>query len=59
MSSVELLDLIQDKLSNALYYGDLENGVKWLNEKAHEDFIRHYPYLNKAIGEIMDIVLDE
>jgi hypothetical protein len=26
---------------------DLENGVKWLNDKAHEDFKTNYPELSK------------
>jgi len=42
----------QDSLSGALQ-SDLENGVRWLNEKAADEFKRKYPELNKWIGEFM------
>jgi hypothetical protein len=59
MTKEELLDLIQSKLHDALYSGDLENGVAWLNEIAHEEFVNSYPLLNKAIGEIMHMELED
>jgi hypothetical protein len=59
MTKAELLDLIQSKLHDALYYGDLESGVAWLNEKAHEDFVKFYPHLNRAIGEIMHMEVED
>lgn len=48
----EQLDRIQDLLSDALQ-GDLENGVKWLNELASAEFVQKYPRLSEAIGKIM------
>ena len=51
---MKTLDDLQDALSLALQ-GDLENGVRWLNEEATAKFIQDYPSLNKVIGEIMDL----
>lgn len=33
---------------------DLENGVKWLNEHAAEEFKRKYPALVKAMEALSD-----
>ena len=41
---------IQDAISVALQ-GDLENGVKWLNEAASCKFRKEYPALAKLIGD--------
>jgi len=41
---------IQDAISIALQ-GDLENGVKWLNEAASCKFRKEYPALAKLIGD--------
>jgi hypothetical protein len=43
---------IADALSDALQ-SDLENGVKWLNERASERFTADYPELRKAIAAIL------
>ena len=53
MTKEELLESIQEKLHDALWGGDLENGVAWLNQEAAYKFQKEYPYLSKAIGEIM------
>jgi hypothetical protein len=46
------LERVQDLLSDALQ-SDLENGVKWLNEMASEEFAKKYPALVEAINTIM------
>lgn len=33
---------------------DLENGVKWMNEAAAEEFKRKYPALTKALEALRD-----
>lgn len=44
---------IMDNISDALQ-SDLENGVKWLNEKASEGFSKKYPALLKVIKDLND-----
>lgn len=50
MNINEIQELLQDALSS-----DLEQGVKWLNENAADEFLTKYPELNKAIIKIMKI----
>jgi len=38
------------------WQADMENGVKWLNEKAIEDFKKKYPELNKSISRTMQFL---
>ena len=45
---------ILDELHSALY-GDLENGVAWLNDKAAADFATSYPSLNKFVGWLRNL----
>ena len=42
---------IMDNILDALQ-SDLENGVKWLNEKASDDFSKKYPALYQVIKEL-------
>jgi hypothetical protein len=47
---------IEDLLNNLhdAYYNDsFENGVAWLNKIEHEDFVKKYPSLHKAITDLM------
>jgi len=42
---------IDDEISDAIQ-SDLENGVKWLNELAADDFKRKYPAINAVLSKI-------
>lgn len=42
----------QNSLASACQ-SDLENGARWLNERAAEEFQAKYPALNAWIGEFM------
>lgn len=42
---------ISDAISDALS-SDLENGVKWLNEKAADDFKQGYPALHAFLSNL-------
>lgn len=53
-----LLKEISNRLDDALQ-SDLENGVRSLNEKAAESFMRNYPALNDVIRWINDIYFEE
>jgi len=47
---------IEDLLNNlhdAYFNYSFENGVAWLNKIEHEDFVKKYPSLHKAIVELM------
>lgn len=57
MDSEELIEKILDEWHLALY-GDLEQGVAWLNEKASVEFAKKYPNLN-AFGEFLSDLEDE
>ncbi len=48
---------ICDLLSFALQ-ADLENGVQWMNEEAGRKFVKDYPELAKAIGQINEAYYD-
>ena len=48
---ISLFNLI-DELHDEFYQHTFENGVKWLNEKAAKDFLKIYPDLVKAIGNV-------
>ena len=39
---------IQGELAEAISH-DCENGVRWLNQRAAEDFLKNFPELNAAI----------
>lgn len=43
------IEEVQDEWQSALY-GDLENGVKWLNEAASEKFAKDYPEISSFGG---------
>jgi hypothetical protein len=49
--SKKLLEKILDEWQFALY-GELENGVAWLNETASEKFAKDHPHLVK-FGEFL------
>ena len=57
MDSEELIKKICDEWHSALY-GDLEQGVAWLNEKASDEFAKKYPNLIK-FGEWLSDLEDE
>lgn len=48
MTEDELRREIAAELAQALCE-DCENGVKWLNERAHDEFVTRYPNLAKAM----------
>lgn len=50
MTITEIKDLLHAGL-----YGDLECGVKWMNEEASAKFAANYPNLLKAIETIMEL----
>lgn len=54
LMKIKTLEDLQDALSLALQ-GDLENGVRWLNEEASAKFVKDYPSLNEVLGKIMDL----
>jgi len=51
------IETVQDLLADALQ-SDLENGVGWLNDIAHEKFANDYPETAKAISTIMSYCED-
>jgi len=55
---LKTIEDIQDAISYALQ-GDLEHGVRCLNEEAAKEFVTKYPSLNKVLGEINDIEVEE
>ena len=57
MDNKELLEKILDEWHSALY-GDLEQGVAWLNEKASNEFAEKHPNLVK-FGEWLSDLEDE
>ena len=57
MDSEELIRTICDEWHMALY-GDLEQGVAWLNEKASNEFAEKYPDLVK-FGEWLSDLEDQ
>ena len=57
MDNKELIKKICDEWHMALY-GDLENGVAWLNEKASEEFAEKYPNLMR-FGDFLFNLEDE
>ena len=42
---------LDDEISDAIQ-SDLENGAKWLNELAADDFKRKYPAINAILSRI-------
>ena len=42
-------DMVHDAIQS-----DLEHGVKWLNERAAEEFHKKYPAISKVLGQIME-----
>lgn len=44
----------QEVFSDALA-SDLEHGVKWLNERAWDDFRRNYPELYNALQHFFEV----
>ena len=46
------LEELQDKIAMALQ-SDLENGVKWLNERAARRWEEDYPELSRVITQIL------
>ena len=57
MDSKQLLEKILDEWHSALY-GELENGVAWLNEAASVKFAKDHPHLVK-FGEFLSDLEDE
>ena len=57
MDNKELIKKICDEWHSALY-GDLEQGVAWLNEKASNEFAEKHPNLIK-FGEFLSDLEDE
>lgn len=58
MDSEELIKKICDEWHSALY-GDLEQGVAWLNEKASDEFAKKYPNLTKFGEWLSDLELKD
>lgn len=56
--STSLIKELQDDFHYALY-GDLENGVKWLNEAASAEFVNKYPRVHAAIVKLMEINVED
>jgi hypothetical protein len=51
----EALEEIDNELNTAAQ-DDCENGVKWLNERAAEGYLKEYPCTLAAISEVHRIV---
>jgi hypothetical protein len=50
----EALEEIDNELNTAAQ-DDCENGVKWLNERAAEGYLKEYPCTLAAISEVLRI----
>lgn len=48
------LEAIDEEL-NAAAQDDCESGVKWLNERAAEWYLKEYPHTSAAISKVIDI----
>lgn len=48
------LEAIDEALNDAAQ-DDCESGVKWLNERAAEGYLKEYPHTSAAISKVIDI----
>jgi len=45
-----------DEALNDAAQDDCENGVKWLNEKAAEGYLKEYPHTSAAISKVINLI---
>lgn len=48
----------QEQISYA-YQGDLEQGIKWMNEEASREFHEKYPSIAAALNRILDYDIED
>jgi hypothetical protein len=49
------LEAVDEALNDAAQ-DDCENGVKWLNEKAAEGYLKEYPHTSAAISKVINLI---